>query len=80
MALSILWPDGTPYNSEVSTLETDFGKTKRVLSMSDGTLWLEHLDILTAGDDVKRTWKAPGKWVTSAYSSALLFKRIEAAW
>lgn len=78
MALSILWPDGTPYNERLDSTELNAGKTKQVLKYW-GDVALVHNWVLTANDDPEFTWYAPDKWVASAYSSALLFKRLEGA-
>lgn len=79
MALSILWPDGTPYNESVQTPQSDFWKTKINFPHWE-LLALQHQWVLTAYDNPEFTWLAPDKWVASAYSSALLFKRLEAVW
>lgn len=80
MALQILNLDWIPYDENIDLPEFDFWKTKRIFEMPDRSFALERKDIITAYDNPEFTWLAPGKWVTSAYSSALLFKRLEAAW
>lgn len=80
MALQILNLDWIPYDEEIDTPNIDAWKTKYIFEMPDLSFALKRKDIITAYDNQKFTWLAPGKWVTSAYSSALLFKRLEAAW
>jgi phosphoribosylaminoimidazole-succinocarboxamide synthase len=81
MTLSILNAYGQPFDTSTEGAEqVNFGKTKYVLKLSDGRFAIEHKDILTAFDNPEFTGTAPGKWAASAYTSALLFKRLEAKW
>lgn len=56
------------------------GKTKLVYPYQKWIFAILHKDIITANDNLIYTGDAPGKWTTSAYSTALLFKRIAARW
>lgn len=80
MSLSISNLDWVEYNEELRTNAVDSWKTKDVFPRWSGVLALRHNWVITAGDDPEFTGISPEKWVTSAYSSALLFKRLEAAW
>ena len=80
MALQILDIDWIPYNEEIDLPKVDSGKTKNLFKMPDGNLWLTHNWVLTAYDNPHFTWYAPDKWVASAYSTAALFKRLQAKW
>ena len=80
MGYSILGSDGQPFNKSLEGAEqVNFGKTKRVFRLADGNFGIAHEDILTAFDNPDFTSKAVGKGTVSAYSSAILFRRIEEA-
>lgn len=76
----IVWSDGRVFDEPLDeSKQINAGKTKLIYPHKDG-LAIVHKSIITAMDNPDYTWKAPGKWVASALSSALLFKRIEAKW
>lgn len=80
MAYSILGPDGQPFNESLEgAAQVNFGKTKKVYRLPDNTYGIAHEDVLTAFDNPDFTAKAVGKGTVSAYSSAILFRRIEEA-
>ncbi len=58
--------------------QINFWKTKEVYRLPSWLFALVHKWVLTAFDDPKFTWECVDKAVTSTYSSAVLFKRIEA--
>ena len=80
MALQIFDLEWSPYNEKIDLPKFDSGKTKHLFDMQDGTYGLTHNWVLTAYDNPEFTWLAPEKWIASAYSTAVLFKRLEAAW
>ncbi len=81
MNYSIVWRDGQPFDESIEgAAQVNFGKTKVVLRLPDKRFGISHKDILTAFDNPDYTGSAPGKWMASAYSSALLFKRLEERW
>jgi len=81
MVYSILWPDGRPFDGSLDgATKVNFGKTKEVFKRPDGYFAISHKDILTAFDNPEFTGHAPGKWTASAYSTALLYKRLEEKW
>lgn len=78
MAFSILWLDGQPFDdSLLGATKENFGKTKEVLRLLNGDFAISHRDVITAFDNPDFTGNAPGKWTASAYSTALLYKRLE---
>lgn len=80
MNYSIVWPDGWGFNESLGdSKQINSGKTKLIYPHQNG-LAIVHKDIITAMDNPDYTWDAPWKWTASAFSTALLFKRIEAKW
>lgn len=82
MTLQIVDTNWVPFNWNLSEeiQEVNSGKTKLVYPFQQDTLAIVHRNIITANDDPIYTGEALGKWVASAYSTALLFKRIEEKW
>ncbi|MFA6080596.1 MAG: phosphoribosylaminoimidazolesuccinocarboxamide synthase [Candidatus Gracilibacteria bacterium] len=78
MTYSILGPDGRPFDGTLDgAQQVNFGKTKKVYRLPNGDFGIEHKDIITAFDNPDFTGHAPGKGTASAYSTALLYKRLE---
>jgi len=80
MSLQIFNLEWVPYNEQIDFPKFDSGKTKNLFKMLDGNLGLTHNWVLTAYDNPEFTWLAARKWIASAYSSALLFKRLASIW
>lgn len=81
MSYSIVWTDGQEFNNSVEeSKQLNYGKTKLIYPWKDWNIAIVHKDILTAMDNPDYTGNCPWKWTASAYSSALLFKKIEAKW
>lgn len=80
MSLIIKWSDWEILDSALDKEnQINFWKTKEIYS-SWNNLAIVHKNIITAYDNPEFSWDAPDKWTTSAYSSVLLFKRIENNW
>lgn len=72
---------GQPFNESIEgAKQLNWGKTKRVFDVWNGGLAITHEDVLTAMDDPLYTGVAPGKGTVSAFSSAVLFRRLAALW
>ncbi len=82
MSLQILNSEWAPFHDTVAPGLDPINtwKTKLVYPFQKWVLAIVHKDIITANDNPIYTGDAPGKWTASAYSSALLFKRIAARW
>ena len=78
MALQIFNLEWVPYNTQIDVPEIEAGKTKNIFDMQDGTYAMRHNWVLTAYDNPEFTWISVDKWIASAYSTATLFKRLEA--
>ena len=79
MPLSILGPDGKRYENKIasSLQKVTSWKTKDVFPYQVGMYALRHNGILTAYDDPDFTWTCEEKWITSAYTSSVIFKILE---
>ncbi len=80
MTLSIIDTYWKPFDTQIFRWDQiNFWKTKQVYTLPGGNLALEHKWVITAFDDPAFTGISGEKWKASAYSSALLFRRLEAA-
>lgn len=81
MPLQIVDANGKPFDTNLSSWDQiNFWKTKEVTRQSDWTVALTHKGVITAFDNPEFTGISDEKWIASAYSSALLFKRLEEGW